>query len=861
MDPNQPKLGEVLVAAGVISQLELLEALELQKADPRKPKLGRLLIEKGWATEGEICRALSGQLRLPFVDLRGITLDPSVVAVIPADLAAKHQCIAVGMRGDELLVAMSDPTNLMAIDDLRTATKRKIKPVVAQPSLIARAIQSYYAIQDSTYWAQVATGRPPARLSDVPSGGGGGVLKKAPDLPRIDPAMRRIQQAVRPSQPVSGEVIDVARELLKPASPEALEYTRRRVSESETEESISTRSFDQIGELLRFPQTSQSAEALREEAERAVNAMLLDAIKNKATEIRGEPGLEGFSIQFKSGGTYREVMGIPKRLQAATTAFLKQLAGLDPSQHKIEQEGRLSTRVDGNEFSGTIRFSPSLNGEKFLIKTGAVTEEHISIEDLGLSEDDQKLMKAALGLPRGAILVAAPPGSGKSTTLLAMLSYVARKHRNIQYVGAMPDRRLPEVDVTEVDPSSGIDYSEAMRMAMRENPKVVFIDDLPNADVAEQALVAAMSGRLVVAGIESADGPSAVVDLVEMGVDPAKVGSAVALVVSQRVVKKVCENCKTPYEPSAKVLKALGSTIAEARWVRGRGCEVCTYSGYKGTAAFFQLMPITDLMKDQMKVQVSTTALMHSAASIGVPTLKEAGLALARAGITTIEEIARVLEVVEESLITCPGCGAEVKADYIVCPFCSHSLSAGTCSNCGEEMKQEWIACPYCGARREGVSAAVRPRVKSSFKASGSGIGSIYESGPVPGVGASTFPILVVEPKDKLRMEIEDLLARSGYYVLGASEPEQALRLTVGHKPSLIFVAESPEAGFDGVELAHRIRRTAQGAAVPIVFMSDEGGGATLDVGGSEGDVIRRPVVESEILSAVRRRIGDVESG
>jgi type IV pilus assembly protein PilB len=856
LDPDQPKLGEVLVAAGVISQLELLEALELQKADPRKPRLGQLLIEKGWASEGEICRALSGQLRLPFVDLRGMTLDPSVVATIPTDLATKHHCIAVGMRGDELLVAMADPTNVLAVDDLKTATKKKIKRVVAQPSLIARAIHSYYAVDQTAYWAQIATGRPPARVTDL-SGGTRrtGLGRTASDMPPLDPTMRRFQEAARRSQPVSGEVVDVAKELLKPASPEVLEYTRRRVTDDDTQAPPAAR---EVEDLPPLPQVPPTAEAFRQEAQRAVEAMIADALRQKATEIRGEPGLEGYSIQFKSGGTYREVMGIPKRLQAATTALLKQIAGLDTSQHKIEQEGEFKLEADNFELAGTIKFTPSLNGEKFVIKSKGILKEKLTVDDLGLSTDDTKLMKAALGLPRGAIIVACPPGSGKTTTLLAMLDFLSQKHRNIQYVGSAPEQRPEGVDITEVDPSAGLTYPEALRIALRENPKVVFIDDLPDADMAEQALIAAMSGRLVVAGMVADDAPSAVTGLVEMGVDATKAGSAIALVVSQRVVKRICDRCRSEYDPPPKVLKALGVDSANARWQRGKGCEACSYTGYFGTAAFFQLMPITDLMKDQMKVQVTTTALMHAAASIGVPTLREAGLALAKDGITTVEEIARVLEVVEEKTTPCPGCGAQVKAEYVVCPYCSHSLSAGSCSNCGEEMKDEWVACPFCGTKRETAVARAVPRARSSFRGIGGEVSAIYDSGPVPGVQAAISPILVVEPDDKLRHHLEDLLARSGFYVLGASEPEQALRLTVGHKPSLVVLAESGEAGFDGVELAQRIRRTAQGSAVPIVFMSESGG---VIPGGSDGenDVIARPAVDSEILSIVRRHLGGAQ--
>ncbi|MER3396552.1 MAG: hypothetical protein C4318_05465 [Acidimicrobiia bacterium] len=853
MDPDQPKLGEVLVAAGVISQLELLEALELQKADPRKPRLGQLLIEKGWATEGEICRALSGQLRLPFVDLRSTTLDPSVVATIPGELATKYQCVAVGMRGDELLVAMADPTNLLAVDDLRVATKKKIKRVVAQPSLISRAIASYYAIQDAAYWAQVATGHPPARISDLRRGGPRvGGPSSATDIPRLDPTTRRIQHAARTHQAgfqESQDVIDVARELLKPASPEVLEYTKRRVREDEVEDVPEEPSS--ISALPPLPQVMPTSEVFREEARRAVGAMLADAVKQKATEIRGEPGLEGYSIQFKSGGTYREVMGIPKRLQAAATAVLKEMAGLDTAQHKIEQEGAFEVIRDEFSFGGTIKFSPSLNGEKFVIKAGATLREHRSVDDLGLSVDDLRLLKAALGLPRGTILCGCPSGSGKTTTMMALLEYLAQKHRNIQYVGSAPEIRLAGVEITEIDPSAGMTYGEALRTAMRENPKVVFIDDLPDADLAEQAFIAAMSGRLVVAGIVADDAPSAITKLVEMGADPAKAGSAIALVISQRVVKRVCSSCGTRYEPAPKVLRAVGADLSDGQWKKGTGCERCAYSGYEGTTAFFQIMPVTDLMKEQIKVQVTTTTLMHAAASLGIPSLREAGLEVAKRGETTLEEIARVLEVVEEKLIACPGCGAEVKSEYVVCPFCSHSLSAGACARCGEEMKPEWVACPYCGAKREAADVNLVARERTSFKGRMGEVSSIYESGPISGVRSTVSPVLVVEPDDKLRHRIEDILARSGYYVLGAAGAEQALRLTVGHRPSLILIAESEAPGFDGVELAQRIRKTAQGLTVPIVFMTDSTVGQAFSE--ESGGVISRPAGDTELLSVVRR--------
>jgi type II secretory ATPase GspE/PulE/Tfp pilus assembly ATPase PilB-like protein/CheY-like chemotaxis protein len=863
LDPQQPKLGEVLVAAGVISQLELLEALELQKADPRKPKLGQLLIEKGWATEGEICRALSGQLRLPFVDLRGTALDPSIVALLPYSIASRHQCIAVGLRGDELLVAMADPTNLVAIDDIRAATRKRVKRVVAQPSLIARAIQHYYAGTDAglisgDIRSARAAGPSSWVSSRTGSTGAPAVVAGREDMPRYDRTHRLFEEAARRRQPAPGEVVDVARELLKPASSEVLEYTLRKPRE-EVESSPSAigpgAEAAEAGPVADLPPTplvaqKQAVEAFKDEARRLVDTILVDALRQGAAEIRGEPGLEGVSVQLRISGAYREIMTVPKRLQAALTAVLKEAAGLDVSLHKVEQEGSLRLDGAGYSFEGSIKFIPSLNGEKFQIKPAATGSKEITLDALGLTGDDLELFKAALRLPRGAILIAGPPDSGVTTTLVAAVSYLVQAGHRIEAVGRFGDARPRGVNVTEVDVSAGMTYAEALRVALRENPKVVVVDDLPDRDIAEQVLIAAMSGHLCLAGIQAADAPAAVTKLVAMGVDPSIAGNAIALVVSQRVVKRVCRSCKEPYSPPPKVMRALGLDPAEEGWVKGVGCDECAFTGYRGTTAFFQLMPITDLMKEQLKVQVSETALMHSAASLGVPTMREAGVAKARQGETTLEEIARVLEVVEEQVISCPGCGTEVKAEFIVCPYCSHPLAAETCASCGEELQPEWVACPYCGAKKAAETAGTGGRARSSFRTAEAGLSYLYDTGPVGLAGQQSAAVLVVGSDDGLRHRIEDVLAREGWHVLGAADAEQALRLTVGHRPGLILIDAGVPDRIDAVDLAMRIRRTPQGAAVPIVYLSDEAVGE--DAG---GEVVARDAGEAAIVSAVSRHL------
>lgn len=888
LDPQQPKLGEVLVAAGVISQLELLEALELQKADPRRPKLGELLVEKGWATEGEICRALSGQLRLPFVDLRGMALDPSIVAIIPHSVATKHQCIAVGLRGDELLVAMADPTNLLAVDDIRTATRKKVKRVVAQPSLIARAIQSYYAVPETDVWG----GRLPGLGAKASSPGyRPRVGYPSPrqsleeEAPRYDRTHRMFQEAARRRNWGSAEVVDVARELLKPASPEVLEYTMRKPVEEETTtqagseqpgiaSGVATASSDVAAPLPETPlvASSQAVEAFKDEARRILDTILVEAIRQGATEIRGEPGLEGVSVQLRASGTYREIMTVPKRLQAALTFVMKEAAGLDTAVHKQEQEGPIRLEGSGYSFEGTVKFTPSLNGQKFLVRPAPSRRVVADVASLGMTEEDRELFEAALNLPRGAIVVCGPEGSGVTTTLLAATTYLARSGHRIEVVGRSADLRVSGAGWTEVDPSTGMTYEEALRVALRENPKVVIVDDLPHRDVADQVLIAAISGHLVLVGMQADDAPSALTKLIGMGVDPSIAGNAVALVVSQRVVNKTCRSCLEPYEPSQKVLRALGVEPSDVTWRHGVGCDECAYTGYAGTTAFFQLMPVTDLMKEQMKVQVSESALMHSAASLGVPTLREAGIAKARRGETTLEEIARVLQAVEEEVVICPGCGVEVKAEYVVCPFCSHPLGGESCSGCGEELKPEWVACPFCGTKRTEVAparsgagpspgdaelASVAPDAPSaqkksrvSLKGVKTDLVGIYDSGPVA-TPSGPPAVLVVSGEDASRHRIEDALARRGWYVLGASDAEQALRLTVAHRPGVVLIDSAGAGNVDAVELFERIRRTPQGAAVPIVYLTDDETSQT----DAEGSSVPRGAPPEVLAEVVARHV------
>lgn len=807
MDDQAPKLGEVLIAAGVISQLDLLEALEMQRGDPSRPRLGQVLVAKNMATEGEICRALSGQLRLPFVDLRTVALNHGIVLLIPQHLADRYQAIAVDMRGEELVVAMADPTNLLAIDDIAATTRRKIKPVVAQPSLIAHAIGRYYGRIDSGAWSPQVAQDP---------------LHQGFQNPRTS--------LEEPAPTFADEGFSVTRAATTPVSGRdsgPVEFTGIQPAQA---------SVEQAAEVVprRIPPATASAET---DAANSVAVFLNEALKLGATEIRGESGLDGISIQFKVGGTYREVTTIPKHMQGAVTAALKELAGCDPEEHRAPQEGELSKSLDRGRMKATVKFTPGLNGEKFVLKPKEAANRLFEIEELGLDPEDLDLMNAALQLPRGLILVTGPAGSGVTSTLYAMLLRLREKHSEILTIERAIEQSLPGISQNETDPASGLGFEEALRTLIRSNPTAMMISDIESASVADEAISNAQSGRFVVAGMTADDAPRAVTRLVEMGVDASSLGSATALVIAQRLVRKICPNCKVESEPPGKVLKALGLEGGEASWFRGDGCETCAYTGFLGTAAMFQLMPITDLMKEQLLIQVSETTLMHAAASVGVRTLLEAGVELASAGVTSPEEVIRALNIVEEATFVCPGCAAEIRPDYLVCPFCSTYLGGDTCKGCGKDLNADWQACPYCGEVRD----------------------KLVESHPPRRAGQSDGErrVLIVEDDDDVRKVIERVLVNAGFAVIGTDTGDDAIRLVVRHRPDLVLLDIGLPGDADGIEVCKQLRRTPQASLTPIIFLTARSDAETEAAGFEAGadDYLVKPIDEDRLIARVRARL------
>lgn len=807
MDDQAPKLGEVLIAAGVISQLDLLEALEMQKTDPSHPRLGQVLVARNMATEGEICRALSGQLRLPFVDLRTVALNHGIVLLIPQHLADRYQAIAVDMRGEELVVAMADPTNLLAIDDISANTRRKIKPVVAQPSLITHAIGRYYGRIDSGAWSpQVA--RDP--------------LHEGFQNPRTS-----IEE---PAPTFADENFSVSKAATTPVGGQnsgPVELGRIQSRQSPAEE---------IADVVprRVPPPAGISEA---DAANSVNVFLNEALKLGATEIRGESGLDGISVQFKVGGVYREITTIPKHMQGAVTAVLKELAGCDPEEHHAPQEGELSKSLGRGRMKATVKFTPGLNGEKFVIKPKEAANRLFEIEELGLDSEDLDLLNAALKLPRGLILVTGPAGSGVTSTLYAMLLRLREKHSEILTIEKTIEQSLPGISQNEIDLASGLDFEEALRTLIRSNPTAMMISDIENASVADEVISNAQSGRFVVAGMVAEDAPSAITQLVEMGVDASSLGNATALVIAQRLVRKICPNCKVESDPPAKVLKALGLDGGEATWFRGDGCETCAYTGFLGTGAIFQLMPITDLMKEQLLIQVSEATLMHAAASVGVRTLLEAGVELACSGVTSPEELVRTLNIVEEATFVCPGCAAEIRPEYLVCPFCSTYLGGDACKGCGKELNADWQACPYCGEVRDKLVESPSQRKTE------------------PADGESR--VLVIEDDDDVRKVIERVLINAGFGVIGTETGDEAIRLVVRHRPDLILLDVGLPDDADGIEVCKRLRRTPQASLTPIILLAARSDAETEAAGFEAGadDYLVKPVDEDRLIARIRARL------
>jgi len=552
------QLGQILIELGYITQDQLEQALAEHQRTPKS--LGRVLIDLGMIKEGDLVRALAEQVGLEFVDLAEHPVDPTATTLLPEALARRYRAIPIGERDGKLLVAMSDPANVYALDDIRTITNRDVQPLVATASDVERAIQKYAGMD--------------------------------------------------------GQV-----EALANVASDAIE-----------------------GE-------DEQLEAALEDAPivKLVNAIMTQAVGDRASDVHIEPAEKNVRIRFRVDGVLHEPMPpAPKNIQGGLISRLKVMADLNIAEKRIPQDGRISMKVGGKALDLRVATLPTVFGEKVVIRVLDKSNALLRLEDLGFMEDAYNRFSVSFKKPYGAILVTGPTGSGKSTTMYSTLNILNEVDKNIITVEDPVEYRLNGVNQIQVNPKAGLTFASALRSILRADPDIVLIGEIRDKETATIAIEAALTGHLVLSSLHTNDAASAISRLIEMDVETFLVASAIDAVVAQRLARKLCERCKEAYAPEPSELGAAG--FPEWLWpevetlYRPTGCAACSNTGYRGRIGLYEVMQMSEEIERLTVERASAEAIRTVAVEQGMMSLRDDGLEKCRMGITSIEEVARVVK-------------------------------------------------------------------------------------------------------------------------------------------------------------------------------------------------------------------------
>jgi type IV pilus assembly protein PilB len=551
------QLGDILLESGLVNTIQLQEAVTEQQRVGRS--LGRVLVDQGVLTESQLVAALATQIGMRFVDLTEYPVDGSAVAKITDAVARRHTALPIGYDEGKLLVAMADPANVFALDDMRSLTKMEIKPVVATRSDVLAAINRYH--------------RGDAELDD---------LTMAIDVQEEDDDLSKVKEIVEDAP------------------------------------------------IVKF-----------------VNLLITQAIQDRASDIHIEPTERDLRVRFRIDGVLHEVMRSPKTITAGVTSRLKIMADINIAERRIPQDGRLSVVADGKKIDLRVATLPTVWGEKIVMRVLDNSTAMLKLSDLGFSDPNYEVYSRSFIKPYGMILVTGPTGSGKSTTLYATLNIVSRPEVNVITVEDPVEYRLPGINQVQTNVKAGLTFSAALRSILRSDPDIVLLGEIRDGETAHIAVEAALTGHLVLSTLHTNDAPSAVVRLTEMGIEPFLVGSALDCVLAQRLARRLCPKCKEAYTPTKQALLENKFPWQDGMDLptlyRPTGCSNCSKTGYKGRLALHEVMAVTEEIEKLTVEHASSIAIMRTAVEQGMITLRHDGLLKVMAGVTSVEEIFRVV--------------------------------------------------------------------------------------------------------------------------------------------------------------------------------------------------------------------------
>jgi type IV pilus assembly protein PilB len=565
------RLGEILLKDSLISADQLKQALDYQKKNGGR--LGTCLVKMGLVSDDDITAVLSRQYGVPSINLKFYEVDPAVIRLVPQETAIRYQIVPLSRVGSTLTIAMTDPTNVFAMDDIKFMTGFNVEPVVASETAISEAIHKFYGDAES--------------------------------VEELDKVMKDL----------TGEEAD------------ALEL--------EAEEAEM--------DLASLSKAAEEAPIIK-----LCNLILTDAVKRGASDIHVEPYEKEYRVRFRVDGILQNVMAPPMKLKDAITSRMKIMAKLDISEKRLPQDGRIMIKYlkDGKKKELDFRVStvPTLFGEKIVLRLLDKENLRLDMTKLGFEPESLKKFERQILKPYGMVLVTGPTGSGKTNTLYSSVARLNTQDTNIMTAEDPVEFQLPGINQVQMKEQIGLNFASALRAFLRQDPNIILVGEIRDFETAEIAVKAALTGHLVLSTLHTNDAPSTISRLMNMGIEPFLVATSVNLICAQRLVRRICVQCKEPLQILPQALIDAGYTAEEAsRTVvqHGKGCQTCNNTGYKGRVGLYEVMEITDELRELILVGASALELKRKAMESGMITLRRSGLIKMAAGLTTMEEVVR----------------------------------------------------------------------------------------------------------------------------------------------------------------------------------------------------------------------------
>jgi len=569
------RVGEILVRENSITPEQLNQGLEYQKKNGGK--LGHALVKLGFLTDDEVTSALSIQYGIPSIKLTDVEIESDVLKLIPVDTALKHKVLPLARIGSSLTLAMADPANVFALDDVKFMTGLNVEPVLAAESAIEAAVKKFYG--------------------------------SAEDLER----KREIEDLV--------SFID--------------EGSAGSVELEDEEDSALT--------MAALEKAADEAPVVK-----LVNYILTDSVKRGASDIHMEPYEKEYRVRFRIDGILQSMMAPPLKLRDAITSRIKIMAKLDIAEKRLPQDGRIMLRMmhQGKKKQLDLRVSvlPTLHGEKVVMRLLDKENLRLDMTKLGFEQESLDKFQKAIFKPYGMALVTGPTGSGKTNTLYSSLAQLNKVETNIMTAEDPVEFQLPGINQVQIREQIGLNFAAALRSFLRQDPNIIMVGEIRDFETAEIAVKAALTGHLVLSTLHTNDAPSTISRLMNMGIEPFLVATSVHLICAQRLVRRVCSECKIPDVISPQVLIDAGLTpqeAAAAKPSKGKGCNTCGNRGYKGRVGLYEVFEISETVREMILVGASALELKRKAIEEGMITLRRSGLIKMMSGQTTLEEVVR----------------------------------------------------------------------------------------------------------------------------------------------------------------------------------------------------------------------------